>query len=293
MLVLLRVAIGWHFLFAGLSKLASKEFSSESFLSQAKGPLADRFLSLLPDQTDRGRLNPANWHEWTDDLDADLGEFKVLHPLSPEQVQLADAISHSYQKRTEDYLDEKREAIDDWLHGLARAAEVTQDPAKDAHYQQKRRWDARTKGFAAAKAWLSDLEKIRDECRASLLGLVTDPAQRREFSPRAKTALDWQDLLITWSNIAIGICLIAGLFTRLAAFGGGVFLLLVVLAQPDWPGLYPPPHPSAGRAFFVTKEFIEMLALFTLAATPVGRWGGLDYFIHNLLVRPIFRRREA
>ena len=74
---------------------------------------------------------------------------------------------------------------------------------------------------------------------------------------------------------------------------GALFLLQVVLAQPDWPGLYPPPHPSAGRSLIVNKEFVEMMALFALALTPVGRWGGLDFFVHHLVVRPLFGKKEA
>ena len=43
---------------------------------------------------------------------------------------------------------------------------------------------------------------------------------------------------------------------------------------------------SAGHSLGVNKEFIEMIAMLALAATPVGRWAGLDFFIHNLLIRP-------
>ena len=37
-------------------------------------------------------------------------------------------------------------------------------------------------------------------------------------------------------------------------------------------------------------HYVDTLA--ASAATPVGRWGGLDYFIHHLVVRPVFRKRE-
>jgi uncharacterized membrane protein YphA (DoxX/SURF4 family) len=55
-LVLLRLAIGWHFFREGLDKLSYDygtrqyhvAFSAESFLSQAKGPLADRFHAWAP-----------------------------------------------------------------------------------------------------------------------------------------------------------------------------------------------------------------------------------------------------
>jgi hypothetical protein len=43
---------------------------------------------------------------------------------------------------------------------------------------------------------------------------------------------------------------------------------------------------------FVTKEFIEMMCCLVLATTPVGRWGGLDFFIHNLLVRPFLVKKD-
>src|SRR5262245_9820539 len=56
-LVLLRLAIGWHFFTAGTEKVAYDRttgryhvaFSAEGFLNQAKGPLADRFLAFVPD----------------------------------------------------------------------------------------------------------------------------------------------------------------------------------------------------------------------------------------------------
>ena len=49
MLVLLRVAIGWHFLYEGVWKIShADKFSAEPFLSQAKGPAAPLFYAMLP-----------------------------------------------------------------------------------------------------------------------------------------------------------------------------------------------------------------------------------------------------
>jgi uncharacterized membrane protein YphA (DoxX/SURF4 family) len=76
-----------------------------------------------------------------------------------------------------------------------------------------------------------------------------------------------------------------GLFTRPAALAGGCFMLSVVLTQPAWPTVYPPDPPVVGHALLVNKDFVEMIALFALAATAVGRWGGLDYFVENYLLR--------
>ena len=76
-----------------------------------------------------------------------------------------------------------------------------------------------------------------------------------------------------WSSI--GVCLILGLFTPLAALAGAVFLGQIYLSMPPWPGL--PPNPMAeGHYFIVNKNLIEMLACLVLACIPTGPWIGLD-----------------
>ncbi len=42
----LRVLVGWHFLYEGLSKLTAPAFTAAGYLKQAKGPLAGAFHSL-------------------------------------------------------------------------------------------------------------------------------------------------------------------------------------------------------------------------------------------------------
>ncbi|MEA3227253.1 MAG: hypothetical protein U9Q07_14990 [Planctomycetota bacterium] len=52
--------------------------------------------------------------------------------------------------------------------------------------------------------------------------------------------------------------------------------------------LSPPPAPAVvGHAMVIDKNFVEMVALLALATLPVGRWGGLDYFLYHWLGRPI------
>lgn len=50
LLVLLRLAIGWHFLFEGVEKLTSQTWSSEPYLREASGPLAQFFWRLAGDR---------------------------------------------------------------------------------------------------------------------------------------------------------------------------------------------------------------------------------------------------
>jgi thiosulfate dehydrogenase [quinone] large subunit len=45
-LVVLRVLIGWHFLYEGLAKLVAENWTSLGFLLDSKGPFANIFISL-------------------------------------------------------------------------------------------------------------------------------------------------------------------------------------------------------------------------------------------------------
>jgi thiosulfate dehydrogenase [quinone] large subunit len=45
-LTLLRVAIGWHFLYEGVAKLTAPSWSAAGYLKQARGPFADFFRGV-------------------------------------------------------------------------------------------------------------------------------------------------------------------------------------------------------------------------------------------------------
>ena len=47
--VVLRVLIGWHFLYEGLSKLTTPGWSAVGYLKQSRGPLADLFRWMASD----------------------------------------------------------------------------------------------------------------------------------------------------------------------------------------------------------------------------------------------------
>lgn len=55
-LVALRVAVGWHFFREGADKMQS-DWSSAGFFSNAKGPLADTYKSMIWDAEGRYRLH--------------------------------------------------------------------------------------------------------------------------------------------------------------------------------------------------------------------------------------------
>jgi uncharacterized membrane protein YphA (DoxX/SURF4 family) len=299
MLVLLRIAIGWHFLYEGMWKYKNPSFSAEGFLRQARGPWAEKFHSLVPDYDGRERLDATKMSQRWDEhrrLTADHYNF------SEEQSAEATRIQERYQKQLEVFFDEidtEEEMVDgkpvvidaetryfEKLDALAAAREA--DPTAEAlPFQQKRYFDEETKLRKQATGWLAEIDRLERDYKNTLASLADkDQRQRRGSVSPPKSDLEKVDMLTTYGLMAIGAGLILGLFTRLFCVAGAVFLASIILAQPAWPTLYPPLPPSAGHSLVVNKEFIEMLAMLALATMPVGRWAGLDFFVYHLLFRP-------
>jgi thiosulfate dehydrogenase [quinone] large subunit len=95
------------------------------------------------------------------------------------------------------------------------------------------------------------------------------------------TILNVVDFLNTWGLIAIGLGLILGLFTRIAAISGSALLVLYYLNNPPMIGLEYS-LPSEGSYLIVNKTLIEAVSLVVLAAFQTSSIFGIDMFISNL-----------
>ncbi|HJT35376.1 MAG TPA: hypothetical protein VJ783_25345, partial [Pirellulales bacterium] len=297
-LVLLRLTIGWHFLYQGIAKLEDPDFSSAAFLGQAKGPLGDEYRALVEDWDGRQALATENRQRFLARIDGYLKKFDEVYRPGPEQTTAAEQMAVVRKTQTQEVLDENADDFDNYLHELDRLNQAKGSPSRWTPYQQKRIWDKQTELQGQLKAWRAELDGIYDQFRQDLDDLLDDDQRARVGSqglpatgPESRLARI--DRFVSYGVTGVGLLLLVGLFTRLASFAGALFLLSIVLAQPDWPGLYPPPHPAVGRSLVVNKECVEMMALFALATTHVGRWGGLDFFVHYLFVRPLFGKRES
>ncbi|MEC9117825.1 MAG: DoxX family protein [Planctomycetota bacterium] len=108
---------------------------------------------------------------------------------------------------------------------------------------------------------------------------ATRPASGIEVplaKPDQKTILlSWIDASVPYFDMAVGILLILGLFTRYVGVIGAGFLSMIVLTQmPGFPG-----------AQDTIAQITEMGALLMLAAIGAGRFGGLDYFVEYFISR--------
>ena len=81
-LVLLRIAIGWHFLTEGVEKVDStrygkQPFSAEIYLRNSVGPLAPQFRAMLPDADGEALLDEAKLKaSWGETVDRVANHYK-------------------------------------------------------------------------------------------------------------------------------------------------------------------------------------------------------------------------
>jgi uncharacterized membrane protein YphA (DoxX/SURF4 family) len=125
--------------------------------------------------------------------------------------------------------------------------------------------------------WLASVKGLGEAFVTDGLALRTEEQVDRGALPEPMTEMKRMDTAVTWLLIIGGGCLIIGLFTRLSALALALFLASVVLSQPFWVA------DAVKTTYF---EWVELVALLVLATSHVGRWAGLDFFIHHVLLRP-------
>ncbi len=327
MLVALRLVIGWHFFKEGSAHRHDPTWSSEGFLKQAKGPLAEKFQSVVPDfhgwtrlmlaplddakaeeavakdaaaakaaakEKDKTLQPPTICAEWltaaNDDWKTELAAWDAAYGFDTEQKKTANEILADTNRRMVESLTDNEPDIRLYRQLVSRAQAMGKTPggseipnivARAAAVRQNPLGEKGIVGPAPAlnsppPAWLADAKQIEQSFHARLADLLTEK-QAAMASPEGESArLHRIDAAVTWLLIIAGGCLIVGLFTRLAAVAGALFLLSVILTQPPWAVDTVPTY----------NQVVECVALLALATTPVGRWGGLDWFIHRLFVSP-------
>ena len=92
------------------------------------------------------------------------------------------------------------------------------------------------------------------------------------------------DLITMWGLTIVGVCLILGLFTRLASLAGIGFILLFYLCNPPFVGYFYS-IPTEGSYLIVNKNLVEVCALVVILLTGSGRFAGLDRILHGLFAR--------
>ncbi|MFN9720431.1 MAG: DoxX family protein, partial [Planctomycetota bacterium] len=142
--------------------------------------------------------------------------------------------------------------------------------------------DAREKGRDLAGPVMA----LDQELKEAAMAIPTVDQLKRGPLPDAWTPLKVVDTLTIAGLTGLGILLIVGLFSRVAALSAALMVLGFYLAMPPLPGV--PDAPGPEHSFIVNKNLIEVMALLALAAVPTGCWFGLDHVVGKIL-----RRRKA
>jgi thiosulfate dehydrogenase [quinone] large subunit len=103
--------------------------------------------------------------------------------------------------------------------------------------------------------------------------------------------LDKANLITMYGLTLVGVLLILGLFTRLAAIGGIGFVLLFYLCNPPFVGYFYS-IPTEGSYLIVNKNLVEVCALAVIVLTRSGLFAGVDRLLHGLVFRR-FRRTSV
>lgn len=92
------------------------------------------------------------------------------------------------------------------------------------------------------------------------------------------TALAVADFLNAWGLVLIGLALMLGCFTKVAAIAGAVLLLLYYVAAPPFVG-HTYSMPAEGSYIVVNKVLIELAALLVVLVFPTSKVFGVDRWI--------------
>jgi len=301
--------------FLGMAKGPTKDFYY-MFLPDLGGEerlqMAEAFKvkledgEVVKDATKRvGWTFPVIEKEWFAYFAKYRAKYGLNDPENEAQLNEAKAIFDQYVLSLREYVLENRDEIRGFIASKARFEKNLAATKNDAEYQRIRDWDAQMKYRSEGEKFASAPVKMGENMQLDLWN-VLKPSQKQEgeltritygsdknclmrcvsklpfISKFAKpSTMGMLDLAVTLGLAAIGLCLMLGFCTRLAALGGACFMFNVVLSQFPWPTVYPYPSDMIGHSMVFNKDTIEFFILLLLAALPSGRWAGFDWFIWN------------
>ena len=261
----------WTYVHEEVLKVAgepeSERFSSLGYLQSSAGPFRPMFRGLVPDIEGYERLTADAVRSRIDDRYREILDHfaRAGKPLTEDQ-----------KKR----LAEVRDAI------KTSAVAIVSDPAfqmRIADYKQmaeRVRRDTSHLDAAYSRERLDADRKKLDLIASELLAIANEPlselavqvhlvatADQLAAGPLARPSdpAAWIDTAIEVSLTAIGVCLLLGIFTPLAALAAAAQLAMFYLASPPWPGL--PAASLGGHYMYVDRNLIELVAALVIAAT--------------------------
>lgn len=277
MLVLLRLTIGWHFYSEGIDKYQSGNWDAKPFFSGARGPAASQFRQLVWDWDGAMRLDieksKLHFARFRDRVirhyefdEAQTRQAKANYVLAVEQLEWV--------------LKNNATDIEEYQLGRDRIQRLEEDYRRSGVASLAgQRETIRSEWTAQINPVLAQIDMVWRNYEAAQNAMasqdqVADKGPLLMGVPRERmvdTSLINQ--VVPYFDMAIGICLLLGLFTPVAALAAAGFLGSVFISQF-------PPVSGPGSTYY---QLIEGVACLVLAATGSGRFAGLDFIFHTLV----------
>jgi len=181
----------------------------------------------------------------------------------------ADALLASATQELNDYVAPLAEDLADYrlqrqrLVAMEQGSGATEIPFIRERIAKKRRELA-----AQSSGWMKDAAAIGQKLVIEWDASCSAAEKLRVAAAVGKNSLWKTDRFVSWSLLAIGLCLTLGILTKFNAMGGVFFLLSVIAAQPFWV--------IGAQATY--DQWVELSALLVIAALPTGGWTGFDYY---------------
>jgi uncharacterized membrane protein YphA (DoxX/SURF4 family) len=207
-----------------------------------------------------------HWDDYRNRITAHYG-------FDQDQAAQATEIFNAYTRRYAWVLAEKQDDLNQYYAELKRRDANAADPSRSLGSFQAHDARITQERSQLGAPVLATIDKLWKDLENDLNALATDEQYKRHgrlpIGKVGQRAFDsaFMDQWIPYFDMAVGACLILGLFTRPAALVGGLFLLSVCLSQ--WP--------LAAGAAPIYYQAVEMLAMFALAAVGAGKYAGLDF----------------
>jgi uncharacterized membrane protein YphA (DoxX/SURF4 family) len=286
------VSFDWGYVHEEVLKIAAapegERFTSLGYLQASAGPMRGAFRALVPDMDGLERLTAASAGAALDRRYGEILEhFQAAgKPFTAEQEKRLAAARDAVKASTTVILGEPVFQARLADYGAMRARTAADAGGLTAQFSRERLDADRKKLDVMAGEMLACVNEPLSELAAQMQQIASVDQLGTGPVRRPGEPAGWIDKAIEWGLTAIGVCLLLGLFTPVAAMAAAGQLLVFYFASPPWPGL--PATSMAGHYMYIDRNFIEMIAALVVAGTPTGVWAGLDFYLDRL-----WRRRRA
>ena len=312
-LVVLRLAVGFHFFSEGANKLVDGEFSAVGFLQGAKGPFAGWFQSYLKDPDGLERLNYNPHTERWDKIEVKQTTYvwsvhrervAAHYQYGPRQTQMAQHVSQIYDSRLQQFFIENNEDINEYFRDLERVKAYRNDPQREDVDSRRGQTDKIERDYRGKRGgWLKQINTMWLEYDRALNAVATDEQKKNAgLAPSLKlpgsagsyyafvdpNAPDPRNQIAVRDNSKfMDVDCINSLIPRMDLWIGvllilGLFTRLTSIVAALFLGsIMLTQWPWSPDTLPIHYQAIEAFALVILAVVGAGRFCGLDFFIVN------------